>query len=414
MRTHENLRPTTPWCWLLVLALLVFPLASYAQWQVKAGSQVPDCQNGSASDTLLASGCQAAQAMAFVPNEVWVHQNDTVTWTLATDEDHTVTFLNQPQPATLGVGPYPAAQQRPSNAVGCTAFGGAISPNGSSYDPSGTAGLQCVHSGAAASGGALAAYGNTFTVKFPAQGNFKFTCLIHASMNGTVHVLAPSAALPYTQLGYNLKGLAELQHITSDLVPDFIVANGSNRIYTVGKLVATGGGWQYGSLFRFVDSLGRIITKNNPYLVHLGQTVEFTNIDPAEPHTITFGCPTDDPTCPVSSGAGTFIDTNGASGTAGDGARWAVMNGPFDPADEGNRDANSVDQLNSGLIASGAQDRATGTAPLSGTPGTSVPLGQVAPALDRFRVTFNTLGSYRFICMLHDEIGMVGWVKVVP
>jgi plastocyanin len=51
---------------------------------------------------------------------------------------------------------------------------------------------------------------------------------------------------------------------------------------------------------------------------------------------------------------------------------------------------------------------------LSGTPGTSVPLGQVAPALDRFRVTFNTLGSYRFICMLHDEIGMVGWVKVVP
>jgi len=42
-----------------------------------------------------------------------------------------------------------------------------------------------------------------------------------------------------------------------------------------------------------------------------------------------------------------------------------------------------------------------------------VALGQVAPALDRFRVTFNTLGSYRFICMLHDEIGMVGWVKVV-
>ena len=90
------------------------------------------------------------------------------------------------------------------------------------------------------------------------------------------------------------------------------------------------------------------------------------------------------------------------------------MNGPFDPADEGNRDAGSVDQLNSGLIASGAQDRATGINPVSGTPGTSVPLAQVSPALDRFRVTFNALGSYRFICMLHDEIGMVGWVKVVP
>jgi len=205
-----------------------------------------------------------------------------------------------------------------------------------------------------------------------------------------------------------------LQHITDDLVPDFLVANGPNRVYTVGKLVATGGGWQYGSLFRFVDPTGRIITKRNPYIVRRGQTIEFTNIDPAEPHTITFGCPTDDPTCPVSSGAGTFIDTNGASGTASDGSRYAVMNGPFDPADEGNRDANSIDQLNSGLLAAGAQDRATGITPLSGTPGTSVPIAQVSPALDRFHVTFNALGSYRFICMLHDEIGMVGWVKVVP
>jgi plastocyanin len=402
------------WSWPVLLALLVFPLSSFAQWHVKAGSQVPDCQNGSASDILLASGCQAAQAMAFIPNEIWIHQNDTVTWALGTDEDHTVTFLYEPQPATLGVGPYPAAQQRPSNAVGCSAYGGAISPSGSSYDPSGVSGLQCVHSGAAASGGALAAYGDTFSVKFPAQGNFKFTCLIHASMNGTLHVLAASAALPYTQLGYDLQAFAEVANITSNIVPPFIVANGLNRIYTVGKLVSTGGGWQYGSLFRFVAPDGKVITKNSPYVVRLGQTVEFTNLDPAEPHTITFGCPTDDSTCPVSTGAGTFIDTNGVSGTAGDGARFAVMNGPFDPADEGNRDAGSVDQLNSGLLAAGAQDRATGTSPVSGTPGTSVPLAQVSPSLDRFRVTFNTLGSYRFICMLHDEIGMVGWVKVVP
>jgi plastocyanin len=43
-----------------------------------------------------------------------------------------------------------------------------------------------------------------------------------------------------------------------------------------------------------------------------------------------------------------------------------------------------------------------------------VGLAQVSPTLNRFRVTFNTLGSYRFICELHDEIGMIGWVKVVP
>jgi plastocyanin len=51
---------------------------------------------------------------------------------------------------------------------------------------------------------------------------------------------------------------------------------------------------------------------------------------------------------------------------------------------------------------------------LSGTPGTSVPLAQLSPALNTFRVTFNALGKYRFICELHDEIGMIGWVNVVP
>jgi plastocyanin len=402
------------WRWLLLPALLVFPLSSYAQWQAKAGAQFPDCQNGSDADALLASGCQAAQAMAFIPNEIWIHQNDTITWTLATDEDHTVTFLYQPQPATLGVAPYPAAQQRPSNAGGCSAYGGAISPSGSSYDPSGAAGLQCVHSGVAASGGALAAYGDKFTVKFPAQGNFKFTCLIHASMNGTVHVLATSAALPYGQLGYDLQTIARTAEITSNLVPSLLLANGLNRVYTVGKIVGTGGGWQYGSLFRFVGPTGKVLTKKSPLVVRLGQTVEFTNLDPAEPHTITFGCPTDDPDCPVQGGSGAFVDTNGPFGTSGDGGRFAVMNGPFDPADETQRDAGSVDEINSGLLVAGAQDRGTATSPLSGTPPVSVPIAQVSPTLEHFRVTFNALGQYRFICELHDELGMVGWVKVVP
>ncbi len=402
------------WSWLLLPALLVFPVSSYAQWQVKAGAQFPDCQAGAEGDAKLASGCQARQAMAFVPNEIWIHQNDTITWTLATDEGHTVTFLYEPQPATLGVGPYPAAQQRPSNAVGCTAYGGAISPNGSSYDPSGASGLQCVHSGAAASGGALAAYGDTFSVKFPAQGNFKFTCLIHASMNGTVHVLSQTAALPYTQIGYNLQSIAQTIDLTTGVIPTFLVANGLNRVYTVGKIVGTGGGWQYGSMFRFLDPAGRVITKSNPLLVRRGQTVEFTNLDPAEPHTITFGCPTDDADCPIQGGAGAFVDTNGPFGTAADGGRFAVMNGPFDPADETQRDAGSVDEINSGLLVAGAQDRATGISPVSGTPGTSVPLAQVSPTLEHFRVTFNALGQYRFICELHDELGMIGWVKVVP
>jgi hypothetical protein len=57
--------------WMLLLALLAVPLSAFAQWQVKAGAQVPDCLPGAPGDAKLASGCQASQAMAFIPNEIW-------------------------------------------------------------------------------------------------------------------------------------------------------------------------------------------------------------------------------------------------------------------------------------------------------------------------------------------------------
>jgi len=397
---------------LLLVVGLAVPLSTFGQWQAKAGAQSPDCLVGGDSDLKLASGCQAYQAMAFIPNEIWIHQNDSITWTRATDEGHTVTFLYQPQPATLGAPPYPAAQQRQSNAAGCTAYGSATTPDNSAYDPSGTEGLQCVHSGT------IAAYGDTYTVQFPAEGNFKFTCLIHASMYGTVHVLEAGATLPYTQAQYNSLASAESSNIVSNLtLPPFSV-KGVPRVYTVGKIVSTGGGWQYGSLFRFLDGQGNVLTQKQPLVVHLGQTAEFINVDPAEPHTITFGCPTDDPDCPVHPGPGALVsqNDNGAtpSGSAADGARHAALNAPFHPADERDRTHGIEGEINSGLIAAAAQDRATGFAPLSGTPGTSVPLAQLNPALNTFRVTFNALGKYRFICELHDEIGMIGWVNVVP
>jgi plastocyanin len=412
MKTLNMTQKKFLWGRMALLALLVFPLSSFAQWQAKVGAQFPDCLVGGDADLKLKLGCQAAQAMAFIPNEIWIHQNDSITWTRATDEGHTVTFLYQPQPATLGLPPYPAAQKRQSNGVGCSAYGTATSPNNSAYDPSGGAGLQCVHSGT------LDPYGATYTVSFPAQGNFKFTCLIHASMYGTVHVLAASAALPYTQTQYDKAALGELFNIASFLTPPPFSVSGTPRVYTVGKIVATGGGWQYGSLFRFVDGNGAVLTQSQPLVVHRGQTVEFGNIDPAEPHTITFGCPTDDAACPNHPGAGGFVsqNDNGAtpSGTAPDGARFATLNAPFNPADERDRSLGSNGEISSGLIAAAAQDRATGISPLSGTPGTSVDLAQVSPALNTFRVTFNALGKYRFICELHDEIGMIGWVSVVP
>lgn len=111
--------------------------------------------------------------MGFVPNEIWIHKNDSIKWTHAADEAHTVTFLYEPQPISPGAA-YPGGATVSSGAVGCSAYGGVTAADDSAYEPSGVAGLKCVNSGA------LATYGVTYTVNFTAQGNFKFTGLMAA------------------------------------------------------------------------------------------------------------------------------------------------------------------------------------------------------------------------------------------
>ena len=67
--------------WMIALAVLSTPQAVGAAtpwWQAVAGAQSKDL---------------GRQALAFLPNELWVHIGDGITWTFSTDEVHTVTFL---------------------------------------------------------------------------------------------------------------------------------------------------------------------------------------------------------------------------------------------------------------------------------------------------------------------------------
>ena len=106
--------------------------------------------------------------MAFLPNEIWIHEGDSISWTFATDEIHTLTFLT-------------AMQVRPPFPVGCPGF---------SSTPATFDGSTCVTTPPSATGA-------TFTVDFPQTGNFRFVCLVHENMTGVVHVLALSKALPH-------------------------------------------------------------------------------------------------------------------------------------------------------------------------------------------------------------------------
>ncbi len=223
-------------------------------------------------------------------------------------------------------------------------------------------------------------------MQFPNPGNFKFVCLIHTNMTGTVHVLQKAdhtqpfyaASLPYTQAEYNTQAVREARDIIADAdrladeVANFPRAK--HEVIMTGEMVATGGGRQYLSIVRFFPAT---------IAIRKGETVEFTNVDPTEPHTITSG----------------LTDTNasdqdlvGVSPTS-DGGLASIVNVP---SDFGN--ATPTSGVNSGFLQAAPED--------------AVGRVQSAPGTTRLRVTFNVPGVFNYHCALHDVDGMYGKVVV--
>ena len=138
----------------------------------------------------------------------------------------------------------------------------------------------------------------------------------------------------------------------------------------IGEIVATGGGSHTTSVMRFLQ--GRIV-------VHVGDTVEWTNLDPVTPHTVTFGT---EPAIPQPPSADVTVDL--------DGAREATLSSPGA-------------STHSGFLVAASQDR-----------GAPSPLPQTPLGVTHFRVTFTSPGTYTYICALHDDLGMTGQVTVIP
>src|SRR5215470_20394946 len=144
------------WTGALILTALIVPGAAQAEsWNAKVGAQSDD---------------QGRQILAFLPNEMWIHAGDSITWNFVAGEIHTVSFLKP-------------GQVRPTPNAGCP---------GTTLDGSSYTGADCVNSGILTSG-------PSYTVNFPGAGNFKLVCLVHANMTGTVHVLDLAQTLPHDQ-----------------------------------------------------------------------------------------------------------------------------------------------------------------------------------------------------------------------
>jgi plastocyanin len=234
----------------------------------------------------------------------------------------------------------------------------------------------------------------TFSVDFPTPDNYKQVCLFHNNMTGVVHVLPADAPLPHNQDFYDRQAADQRRDLLSDRDGRSVAACGQcaahdslkARLVTAGtgEISATAGGTQTLAVMRF---------QADQIVIHKGDTVEWTNLNPVEPHTVTFGnlsfvqgtspFPTDLPVDP-------------------DGALHAVITSP---ADNGALHAvitSPADNVSSGIIVAGAQD------PNSGM-GNQTPL-----TVTRFRATFPNHGTFPYRCVIHDDLGMKGTVIVLP
>ena len=338
MKPSDSIPFRSMFRWMFILAGLILPqvVQAQTQWHATVGAQ---------------SKNMGHQALAFLPNEIWIHTGDSITWTFNVDEIHTVTFLT-------------SGQTRPFFFVGCPGF----SPDGSaSFD-----GSTCVTTSA------FLPKGQNFTITFPAAGNFKLVCLVHENMTGVVHVLNSSEPLPHSQAFYDEQAEAERENLLSDTDMEGEDHDGhdshhrhspENQVTAgTGEVVATGGGSQSLSILRFLHPAT---------VVHVNETIEWTNLDPATPHTITFGKEPGDVVSP-------FPLTMPLDA---DGARHAVIN-------------STTDRVHSGFIIAAPQERTF--------------LAQSPLGVTRFRITFKHAGTFPYICALHDGLGMKGKVIVLP
>jgi plastocyanin len=130
--------------------------------------------NARAATTLnvgVGAGTGTTSANAYLPGDVTILMNDSVKFTIESDEPHSVTFGNGP----AGTPPDEWPQ------AGLT---GTIPP------PPGTATLTGAYNGTGFVNTTVIFKGSTATVQFTAAGTFPFICVIHPGMAGNVNVVA--------------------------------------------------------------------------------------------------------------------------------------------------------------------------------------------------------------------------------
>jgi plastocyanin len=327
--------------------------AEATTWTVLTGAQaeVEQTEAGPAG---------AWQLLNFYPNKITINVGDTILWKLNSAEPHTVTF---PAP-----GEQPPALLIPEG-------GGSqgIMMNPLAVFPQGTD----TYSGTVLTGsgqmGAGPQFPTEYKLTFTKAGTYDYNCLFHSMMTGTVVVQDAGTAYPQTQDQIDAEAQAQIEADTQAAMQAEAQAQQvTNQPGPNGTTIyAVNVGWGNGKLayMRFSPQ---------DLSIHVGDTVEWTQQDVETPHTVTF---TSGGTVPE------FVLTEPQQS----GPPKVVVN-PDVLAPAGGSTYSGQGYFNSGLIF-----------------GTQVPL----PGSRSYSLVFDTPGTYDYVCVIHDEFGMVGKITVL-
>ncbi len=241
---------------LIVGALLLVPAPPRAgaakTWVVQVGASAAN---------------QADQALLFLPGTITIDEGDTVQWKLAAS-DHTIYF--------------PAGQKPPDLIIPGAVKGQLLWNPGVMF-----ASPQKTYDGAGpVSGGALLhdpGAPKVYTLTFTKAGTYKYLCMFHPGMEGTVVVQPAGTPYPTTQAQYDQAAAAEAKAALAKAAAlrasnkPVVTAVGGHHNYTL-KLV---GSVKDGvTVYRFpVQTL----------TINRGDTVTWLMQDPTELHTVSFG-----------------------------------------------------------------------------------------------------------------------------
>jgi plastocyanin len=320
----------------------------------------------------------------FLSANIRVAQGTTVTWTGGSDELHTVTFLaGRPRPNI--VVPQPEGGNRPPMLDPAYAFPSL--PTGP-WD-----GTTYVNSGDLARG-------QQFTLTFGTTGRYPYVCLLHPPMTGTVEVVPPGSADLTTQADVqrSIDGdRARMETQAADILRTRGSATSIANPNGTTWFVRAGTDRRDGRLDILAFLPGELTIRQGDSVVWYA--------DHPVPHTVTFPAqgqgepefiqiqlpdgrllPAPEPGQPVPPEIGMLLaDPNNPP---------RLVIGPGGAAARPSPTYDGRSFYNSGVIGD--------------HPGVPLPTPQV------WMLTFDRPGTYEYMCVLHDPLGMEGKITVTP